>query len=516
MDATLLLVKIISLVYWATLGDTDTMQSRDIGKQALALVKIPEQTLVSEFTQKDPMIALYHCAQWMLSTPHDYRFDPVELYQRLQLAAGHDQDLANNVLLPIIKDAPDAHTAPQRCLAQRNTLYEQIRRRGCAEVIKKLDRQITFQPETVDWDNLLREVNHQLEPFTITQGVGKKPSYEVGSVDFSDLASLTAAVEDSMRSFSENDVLKFGKQGINRMLGKVGGLQRGKLMSILAPPYEYKSGQCLDAFIAFCMYNKPHLDNPNKRPLILHLSLENDVPTNLKLIYERIYEMEFRLKSNYDEIGVEEAAEYVKSRLERNGFVPMMRHYEASVFSIYNFKDLIEQLESEGFEIIACCIDYPYKMGKQGLRQGATGDDILDLFAQLRSFINKKRIACLVPHQMSTEARKLIRDGAEGEFVRDIAQNGYYQNCKALDTELDIELVQHIVKVGDDSYMTMMRGKHRGINDTPASDMYCVYKFEPVGGLIDDIDGPDMSRKRVGASARSEGDKPAWWDNSEI
>ena len=136
MDSTLLLVKIISLVYWSTLGDSDTTQSRDIGKQALALVKIPEHTLISEFTQKDPMIALYNCAQWMLSTPHDYRFDAMELHQRLLLAAGHDHDLANNVLLPIVKEAPDATTAPQRCLAQRNTLYEQIRRKGCAEIIK--------------------------------------------------------------------------------------------------------------------------------------------------------------------------------------------------------------------------------------------------------------------------------------------------------------------------------------------------------------------------------------------
>jgi hypothetical protein len=113
---------------------------------------------------------------------------------------------------------------------------------------------------------------------------------------------------------------------------------------------------------------------------------------------------------------------------------------------------------------------------------------------------------------MSTEAKQLIRDGTH-DFVKVVANKGYYADCRGLDLEVDMEIYQHIVKQNGVSYLTLQRGKHRKVGITPEKDQFTVYAFDIVGDIRDDLLGEDCSRTRVGAKTQADGGDVAWFDN---
>lgn len=97
------------------------------------------------------------------------------------------------------------------------------------------------------------------------------------------------------------------------------------------------------------------------------------------------------------------------------------------------------------------------------------------------------------------------------KFVKEIANKGYYDSCKTIDQEVDLEIAIHIEKVDGRSYLTVQRGKHRKITPTPQKDLYCVLPFHDVGGVRDDILLEDTTMKEPGVGASGEAGS-AWFD----
>jgi hypothetical protein len=104
----------------------------------------------------------------------------------------------------------------------------------------------------------------------------------------------------------------------------------------------------------------------------------------------------------------------------------------------------------------------------------------------------------------------LIRQGNEETFVKDIANKGYYDSCKTIDQEVDLEIYVHIIKCDSKSWLCVQRGKHRLIQVTPDEHKFTVLPFNDIGDIRDDVNGPDTSRKKPGGAAPGE-DKP-WFD----
>lgn len=123
---------------------------------------------------------------------------------------------------------------------------------------------------------------------------------------------------------------------------------------------------------------------------------------------------------------------------------------------------------------------------------------------------NKRKILFITPHQLSTEAKMLKRQGVEN-FVQEIANKGYYDSCKTIDQEVDLEVYIDIVKINGRSYLTIQRGKHRKVGITPEADLFTVYRFEDVASIPDDIDGRDMSRKHAGGGVVGAADEKPFW-----
>lgn len=103
----------------------------------------------------------------------------------------------------------------------------------------------------------------------------------------------------------------------------------------------------------------------------------------------------------------------------------------------------------------------------------------------------------------------LLRNG-QSNFVQQIANKGYYDGCKRIDQEVDCEVYLHIVETNGAYYLTMQRGKHRGVR-TPAVNQYVVYLFDDISGLPFDLLTEDKSRKSVGADTIASGGQEAWY-----
>lgn len=130
----------------------------------------------------------------------------------------------------------------------------------------------------------------------------------------------------------------------------------------------------------------------------------------------------------------------------------------------------------------------------------------------LTTLLDKKRkITFITPHQLSTEAKQMIRDGYQ-DFVKQVPGKGYYRGCKSVDQEVDGEMYLHIEKLNKKSYLTIQRGKHRGVDIIPDDDMYCVLPFPEKGPILDDLGkAPIYSRKIGGAPVGSGGEEIPFW-----
>lgn len=106
----------------------------------------------------------------------------------------------------------------------------------------------------------------------------------------------------------------------------------------------------------------------------------------------------------------------------------------------------------------------------------------------------------------------LVRQGVNS-FVQEIANKGYYDGCRTIDQEVDIEISIHIEKIPNKgSFLTCQRGKHRTvIRQTPMEHLYTVLPFNDVGGIRDDILLADSSMKSTGSKSMASGGDE-WYD----
>lgn len=108
----------------------------------------------------------------------------------------------------------------------------------------------------------------------------------------------------------------------------------------------------------------------------------------------------------------------------------------------------------------------------------------------------------------------LIRQGNEDTFVKDIANKGFYDGCRTLDQEVDLELYIHKIISDNKSWLAVQRGKHRLIKQTPEEYKYTVLPFHDIGDIRDDVNGTDSSRKKPGGAAV--GEAAPFWDFSGV
>jgi hypothetical protein len=303
--------------------------------------------------------------------------------------------------------------------------------------------------------------------------------------------------------------MKTGWQAINRMLQ--GGFRRGEECVIGALQHNFKTGFSLSLFKHIALYNTPYMINPKKKPLLLRISFEDPLELNLPFLYRNIKENETYEHANVSSTSAKEMAGFIHEKLTVNGYEVIIAYVNPTLWGYRDLQNYVLSLEAEGYEIHVLMVDYLNMLDKRGLdNSGPTGANIRDMFRRMRNFCAPRKITFITPHQLSTEAKMLIRQGNEENFVKDIANKGYYDGCKTIDQEVDLELYIHKVIADGKSWLCVQRGKHRLIQQTKEEYKFTVLPFEDIGDIRDDVNGPDTSRKKPAGAAP--GEAAPWFD----
>lgn len=513
MDYKLLLVQVITLLYRESQLDNRTANSSELVGQIVASIRIPETSMETD-RSRETLVGLRTTAMWMAGNPPTQDYDRTILLQRIRVNVA-DEDALYQAFEGATEPVEDPNLIKRMVLEYRSELKAYLNQNQITEIFKQASQKALFNPHTIDWKNFVKDVMGELEPLATVQSIESNPAI-VGSVDINDDDAVQALMEQAQDELSADGVLRTGWQAINRMCGDQGGFRRGEFILLGALQHNFKTGFTLNLFKHMCIYNTPYMRDPAKKPLALHISAENNLLDNVMQLYVSLKENETGEAVSIRGVDTTEASAYVKRRLMETGYHVRMLRVDPSLFGYRDLFDLIQKYESEGYEVHFAVLDYLNMLSKRGCQQGPHGFETRDLFRRVRNFTAPRGITFITPHQLSTQAKELVRSQIEN-FVKEIVNKGYYDSCRTVDQEVDLELTIHIEKMNGESFLTVGRGKHRKITITRESDLFTVLKFEKIGNIPDDINGPDRSMKKVGGRPDTEGGSAnVWWESQEF
>lgn len=507
MKDLLLLIRAITLLFRESQLDIGITSSPEIVKELAETVRPPEMAVGSSDNDRDMIMGLRSMAVGMAVNAEGTKYIAEDLLQRVRMLTRHDESLYDSLKEGIVGDMSEENL---RTITGsiRGELSTHLREVQALAIIKENSRKISYNREDIaNVSEFIANFRAALEQYETN--VKEKDPAIVGEVKLSELDRVEHIYRQAQELNNEAGIMKTGWQAINRMLQ--GGFRRGEEVVIGALQHNFKTGFTLSLFKQIALYNTPYMLDVKKKPLLLRISFEDPLTLNFPFLYRNIKENETYEYASVSGTPVEEMAVFVQKKLTVNGYEIMLVHVNPSLWGYRDLQNYVLSLEAEGYEIHMLMVDYLNMLDKRGLDNGGpTGSNIRDLFRRMRNFCAPRKITLITPHQLSTEAKMLIRQGNEESFVKDIANKGYYDSCKTIDQEVDLELYIHKVIADGKSWLCIQRGKHRLIQQTKEEYKYTVLPFEDIGDIRDDLNSADTSRKKPAGAAPGE-DAP-WFD----
>lgn len=504
MDQRVILAKIITLIYRESLV-SGINKSTELIRNILNIIKVDGNeviTLNGHNKVKDLKSAVLELLE---------SNEPIEkdmLLQKLRLIVDNDEKLYKALEQGIVPDYDEASN--KRVIVSivkyLNNFYKE---HAITELINNASMKLKFDRDSIG--NLNEYVSNliaQLEPLQISNTL-KDPAL-INDIDIGDQNGLTEAFDQMKSNISGNIVFKTGWQALNRMTQ--GGFRRGEFVTIGALQHKYKTGFTLSLFAQIARHNTPVMIDSSKKPLLLRISFEDDIIYNLQFLYQylKANDGEPVTEESIKEISAQELSIYIRDKLSVNGFHIKMLRVDPTMWSYRDICNKAIELEAKGYEIHLCMLDYLSLVPTTGCVIGPMGTDRRDQFRRIRNFFQARKTTVITPHQLSTEAKQLIRNGVpEHQLVKEVAEKGYYEGSKQLDQEIDLELYIHLFSHMKKTYLSVQRGKHRLPTVIDDEDKYFILPFPGKNiPILEDINGKDMSMitlpKKVESSTLNE------------
>ena len=511
MNDLLLLVKSITLLYRESLLSMEEDSTKDLVRKVIEAIKTPE---VSIGITKDLEIinALKATATEMVNHDKTHQYQKDILLQQLQVNCGADDSTYESLQSGIEPDMSEDENK-LTVINIRAAIATHFKHGKIEEVLSKRFSEFKFKRSGIK--NINKWINTmiaELEPFQV---IGQeKDSAIIDEVDISDKDSINRIYASIKEENEGGGGFITGFQGINGMIG--GRFRLGEQWGLYGLQHNYKTGFSLTIFKQICMYNTPVLKDPKKKPLLLRISFEDSLVLNFQYLYKNMWENEtgkVLSKKDLTEMDIGVMTEYVTNKLSATGFHVKLLFVNPSDWTYKDICNLVLKYEAEGYEVQMVMVDYLTKISKEGCTQGATGQDVRNLFERVKAFMASKGILFITPHQLSTEAKGLMRDGYN-DFVKRLPGGGYTADCRQIDQVIDGELFFHIerLKGKNEAYFTVQGGKLRRIEQVDEDDKYRVYKFVRKGVILDDLNKPDSAMLKVGGTPLGEMTEDENWD----
>jgi hypothetical protein len=486
MNDKLLLAKSITLLYRQSQLKTKVENSSDIVRTVLESIKTSESTPgISLNSERDIIIKMKKFILEMCDNPSDHEYDLPNLIQTIKHACVGDDRYCELVIDDIKTEIPE-NQIKRNIVNLQKSLTNHFKEVKIGEVLSKAGMDFRFRRESIkDINHFLRETISQLETLEITSSA-KDPAM-IGEVDISSSEHVQKVFNDVKSINNGTKLYKTGWHDLNRMLQ--GGFRPGEFWMFAALQHKYKTGLNLTIFKQIPIYNKPLTEDLNKKPLLLRISFEDDLTNNLQFLYQNIRYNETKEYVDVRNVTVENMTDCVTSTLRINGFHIKMLRMDPTLCTYRSVLNKITEYESQGYNVEVLCLDYLSKIPTVGCISGSTGDDYQDMFGRVRGFCSAKGIVVLTPHQLSTEAKALLRGGMpEDEFVKQIAGKGYFEKSKALDRIYDGCIISHLFKHQKESWLSLMLDKHRLPTVLENEDWkYMLLKFPKGMPIPDDL-----------------------------
>lgn len=271
--------------------------------------------------------------------------------------------------------------------------------------------------------------------------------------------------------------------------------RRGETVITSALQHNYKSGFVQSLFMQIPIHNVPVMTDPSKKPLILLISFEDDAEIIANFMYRYLYFNEHNEIPDLTSITNSEVAKYIKEKLGVNGYHAKIIRVNPSEWTYKHMFNKILEYEAAGFEIHATIVDYLSKLPTTGcITSGPMGTDLRDLWNRCRNFFSSKGILFVSPHQLSVDAKQLLRNGVSAQtLVKEIANKGYYEGSRQLDQVVDLEIHQHIAYINKKPFLTFQRGKRRFPEIIDENKKYFMLPFPHKAPIKENINSDEPS-----------------------
>ncbi len=492
MDPKLILVKAIMLLFRESQLKEQPDSSKDLVRTALDLIPTPDIT-AGVVSNRDVIRSLKSVINEMIGQVGQDEQDKDQLLSTLKISCDFDEKLYEMFYEGITKEIEESGLK-KSIISYRRSIANFYKEKQAEAILNKAAYEVKFNRDKIpNFNEFVLKVIQQLEPLQVLTS-SKDPAI-IDNVDIGDEAAVNTVFEEIEYSNSSEGILRTGWQDINDMLQ--GGFRRGDFVEINALQHKYKTGFTLSLFKQIATHNKPFMINPAKKPLLLRISFEDDLKDNIQTLYQLMKFEETGIDVDIKDATISKAEKsaYVKAKLQSAGYHVKMLRVDPTMWTYKHICNKIVELESEGYEIHLLMLDYLSKVPTTGCSIGGTGTDMRDMFSRMYNFTKPRKITLVTPHQISTEAKTLIRAGIpEEDFVKNLPGKGYTEGSKQLDQVIDIEIYLHVFKSKGSTYLSVQLGKRRLPTVVDDEYRYVLYKFPPRSMPICE----DLHKERAG------------------
>lgn len=496
MDHKLLLAKCVTLLYKESQLKDTLNNSRALVEEAIKEIQ-PRDINLGLNMDKDVVRALKDTVIDMLATPHDQGADKAGLLQRIRIDVGDNDKLYQAVEKGLV-EITDVDELTKSIKNTRRPLEQYLKDLKVSKALTQASSTWNYNRDKIkDANEFLTQLWSQLEPLSSLKT--KDDPAIIDEIRLGDTDAVNKVVSKIHVSAVESRIYKTGWQGLNRMLQ--GGFRPGEMWVPAALPHKYKTGFTQSVFNQIALYNKPMLNNPGKKSAGVCIAFEDTSDERFQFIFKQLMSTERNELVDVTHYKIEEIQGIIVEKLSINGFEMFFYRVDPTRWTYYDLFNLITTIELKGYDIEFCLIDRLEMLPTTGcIQSGPMGSAMLDLYTRVRIFFNTKGIFHITPHQLSTEAKQLIRGTVtDAKFVQALVGRGYYQGAKGLDQIPDGILLNHIFKHGEEWYLAIQRDRHRLSSIVEEKFKHMYLKFPAGMPIPDDLHSDDSTLYKLPA-----------------
>ena len=263
--------------------------------------------------------------------------------------------------------------------------------------------------------------------------------------------------------------LQTGWQALNSALGPRGGFQNKNLYCIHANTNSFKSAMLLHISRMIKEYNASRVIEEFKRtgkiPTILHISMENDNDEDNERLYKTVVKKDLGKCTSREELNQSWEHNFGNSNSEDENPIDIsFLHVDARSLSVDEIDVIIENLEEEGYRVIACVVDY---LGLIKPRLEDMGKDnrlqLKNIADDLLSLAKNRDIPVITAHQINRSGGAVLTNLKNQGGVNAISQmtNEFIGESYGIEQAVSWSAFIDIEIHGEDRWLMFKRNKSR-------------------------------------------------------